>query len=331
MDSITHKGKEYKKVAILAKEFNYTADYIGQLCREDKVDARLVGRAWYVYPESLREHKKGRYQDDFTPPHQEENKSGGEEESTAPIKERIAVEPVRTNKTVKIIKHIKRSYQDMPVKYEADEGSLIPAVVKPRTESLSVPKQSEVDLPGDSQTNAVAIQRPAEAVITEESTEKHAEQRSTGKVEIHIEEERSATGEPDQETVEIDINKVTETPAETVAIHVRKAPEKLVKYSQNAHLRSYETLSETLPAQKMSFHPTVVQQVKKGAIAVKKPASKRVSAVFSLIIIVFALLTSFGLLFLGTETTAGAESMTVTFFFDTSLFERFYTYSVFPI
>ena len=48
MDVITHNGVSYKKATAVAKEFGYTTDYIGQLCRAKKIDARLVGRAWYV-------------------------------------------------------------------------------------------------------------------------------------------------------------------------------------------------------------------------------------------------------------------------------------------
>ncbi|MEK7527262.1 MAG: hypothetical protein AAB537_02525, partial [Patescibacteria group bacterium] len=51
-------GKKFitsKKAALL---FGYTQDYIGQLCRGEKVDARRIGRTWYVCEQSILEHKK---------------------------------------------------------------------------------------------------------------------------------------------------------------------------------------------------------------------------------------------------------------------------------
>ncbi len=40
-----------------ASELHYTKDYVGQLCRGGKVDARLVGRTWYVNRSSLLNHR----------------------------------------------------------------------------------------------------------------------------------------------------------------------------------------------------------------------------------------------------------------------------------
>ncbi|MFA6273151.1 MAG: hypothetical protein WC673_01515, partial [Candidatus Paceibacterota bacterium] len=51
-------GKKFitsKKAAAL---FGYTQDYVGQLCRGEKVDARRVGRTWYVSEKSILEHKR---------------------------------------------------------------------------------------------------------------------------------------------------------------------------------------------------------------------------------------------------------------------------------
>lgn len=61
MEVISIDGVEYTKANQLAKRFKYTTDYIGQLCRADKVKAKLVGRTWYVNFESLSAHKNNRY------------------------------------------------------------------------------------------------------------------------------------------------------------------------------------------------------------------------------------------------------------------------------
>ncbi|HYD92897.1 MAG TPA: hypothetical protein VEB18_00330 [Candidatus Paceibacterota bacterium] len=57
MDEITIDGKTYissKRAAAIA---GYAKDYIGQLCREGRVEARLIGRSWYVHEPSLRKHR----------------------------------------------------------------------------------------------------------------------------------------------------------------------------------------------------------------------------------------------------------------------------------
>lgn len=61
MEEISFSGEKYIKASILAKNFGYTPDYIGQLCRGKQIKCTLIGRSWYVSEESLREHRKGRY------------------------------------------------------------------------------------------------------------------------------------------------------------------------------------------------------------------------------------------------------------------------------
>ncbi len=61
MDTVRVDGVTYTKVAVIAKKFRYTKDYVGQLCRSGKVDCQFVGRSWYVSEESLLRHKDNRY------------------------------------------------------------------------------------------------------------------------------------------------------------------------------------------------------------------------------------------------------------------------------
>ena len=50
-------GKRYISTKRAAQLTGYTKDYVGQLCRAGKIDAKLVGRSWYVNEEELRDHK----------------------------------------------------------------------------------------------------------------------------------------------------------------------------------------------------------------------------------------------------------------------------------
>lgn len=59
MDELTIGDKTYISSKQAAKITGYAKDYVGQLCREGRVEARLVGRNWYVLESSIREHRFG--------------------------------------------------------------------------------------------------------------------------------------------------------------------------------------------------------------------------------------------------------------------------------
>ena len=61
MEAVSINGERYVKASSIARELGYTSDYVGQLCRDGKVDAERVGRGWFVSEQSIREHKKDRY------------------------------------------------------------------------------------------------------------------------------------------------------------------------------------------------------------------------------------------------------------------------------
>ncbi|MDP2651811.1 MAG: hypothetical protein Q8O94_01610, partial [bacterium] len=46
-----------------AKMTGYAKDYIGQLCREGRVPARLIGRSWYVLEAAIQDHRFGTSED----------------------------------------------------------------------------------------------------------------------------------------------------------------------------------------------------------------------------------------------------------------------------
>lgn len=66
MNTLEIKGVLYKKSALIARQFGYTTDYVGQLCRSGKVAAQMVGRSWYVDPASVEEYREHRYEEDDT-------------------------------------------------------------------------------------------------------------------------------------------------------------------------------------------------------------------------------------------------------------------------
>ena len=59
MKELTLNGKAYLATKRAAEITGYTTDYVGQLARQGKIDAQLVGRNWYLSEESITKHKFG--------------------------------------------------------------------------------------------------------------------------------------------------------------------------------------------------------------------------------------------------------------------------------
>jgi hypothetical protein len=60
MDEILIEEKKYVSSKRAAQITGYAKDYIGQLCREGRVPARLVGRSWYVLESAIQDHRFGK-------------------------------------------------------------------------------------------------------------------------------------------------------------------------------------------------------------------------------------------------------------------------------
>jgi len=52
--SLVINGKEYLPSNVLAERFSYSSDYLGKLAREEKILGTLIGRQWFIEPESLK-------------------------------------------------------------------------------------------------------------------------------------------------------------------------------------------------------------------------------------------------------------------------------------
>lgn len=155
MDTVELDGVEYVKASVAAKRFQYTADYIGQLCRGRKIDARLVGRTWFVNPISLEEHKQQRYQKT------ESSQANAVSATDTPSKakaERVSVPPPPKVKTFRVIPNNtnpspQNRERTLHVSYELDEGHLIPNLIKreypaPHSLRVSVADTTKVKVKG---------------------------------------------------------------------------------------------------------------------------------------------------------------------------------------
>ena len=325
MDTVTHNGTEYKKVAKLAKEFNYTSDYIGQLCRAEKVDARLVGRAWYVNPLSLEEHKKQRYQDNFKAKLEDEKDTPTEQKNYL---SRVDVEAVRTNKTHKIIRHIKGEFKELSVTYETDDGSLLPKIIK-QEKATSVP----VDL---ADADEIKIKKePGKVTILKPTA--LPEVALKGKLEVSdVPEKASLPVVPAKgETSEVETIRLTNQSQKTqqhsnrrpgatrtlASSQIQKKDNNPIKYS---HLGK-ESLQQQKPVRPaVSFHPSTVstasvsRNAKQDRISINQ-STHRVAILFLLF---FALLSAGLILTVGNSSMFEREQMTNQIYIDYSALDR---------
>ena len=72
MDELVIGEKKYISSKKAAELTGYAKDYIGQLCREGRVEARLVGRSWYVLESSISEHRFGKQEEEIKEPETKE-------------------------------------------------------------------------------------------------------------------------------------------------------------------------------------------------------------------------------------------------------------------
>jgi hypothetical protein len=57
MNEITLENKVYVSSKRAAELTGYAKDYVGQLCREGRVEARLIGRNWYIRKDALEDRQ----------------------------------------------------------------------------------------------------------------------------------------------------------------------------------------------------------------------------------------------------------------------------------
>lgn len=114
MDEILIEDKKYVSSKQAAKITGYAKDYIGQLCREGRVPARLVGRSWYVLESAIQDHRFGN-PGDGAPGSTETVPKEGPHTDSVPVMRAFSSDPVGTPR------------------YESAEVDLLPPLNRLRT------------------------------------------------------------------------------------------------------------------------------------------------------------------------------------------------------
>jgi hypothetical protein len=128
MEHLDIGEKRYVKVSSAARETGYTTDYIGQLCRAKKVDAKLVGRTWYVAYDELLAHRQTRGRSS----HEKAKKAFKKEVAAIEGETRIPISIEHTGARKRLISE--------HITYHTDEAALMPATVATYTPE-NIPEQ----------------------------------------------------------------------------------------------------------------------------------------------------------------------------------------------
>jgi hypothetical protein len=132
METVVLDGVSYVKASVAAEQFRYTQDYIGQLCRGKKIDARLVGRTWFVNIDSIKAHRRGRYQKEAPLVSNSNAEIMSETDLKTSVSRKTEVKPFVKTVTLKQVQEVKTKQKErrLRVAYEFDDESLVPTIHK---------------------------------------------------------------------------------------------------------------------------------------------------------------------------------------------------------
>lgn len=173
MDSVVLDGITYIKTAKAAKLAGYTADYVGQLCREKEIDCKKIGRSWYVSQDELIAHKRDAKRSSRIKARKEVHKAI----------EEVRVKNLGTNSAIAL--HT-GSGKKSEIRYETDPHDLIPTPQKAekghqeyshsektKLESgITITKIKTPVLPAKAQKQPTAAPLPAQQKRFDQSTKK---------------------------------------------------------------------------------------------------------------------------------------------------------------
>jgi hypothetical protein len=132
MEVLTLNGKQYVKASKAAKDLGYASDYVGQLCRSGTVDAHLVGRTWYVNPDTLGAHRI-------------------EKRRNARTKAREYAKKAIQESRDMSVKTSTNTYRNIAIRYQGDGSDLVPPVKKVHIASEEfITEKSEDDTQSES-------------------------------------------------------------------------------------------------------------------------------------------------------------------------------------
>ena len=150
MKELTLNGKRYLSTRRAADITGYTTDYVGQLARQGKVDAELVGRNWYVEEDAIKKHKFGEVEvvvseeEDIEEPKLEVLMDTAEDVLAADVEEPVSVESEVAKVAENPLKEMEDAWQgwykaQKSIATEEDEAILTREDIEKESEEVSIP------------------------------------------------------------------------------------------------------------------------------------------------------------------------------------------------
>lgn len=282
MEVISIDGVEYLKASTAAKRFKYTADYIGQLCRGRKVDAKLIGRTWYVNPLSLSVLKE---------PKASKAKKSSSSENIVDDTTKISISRTDVNSALskKTVRSLQSSYQNhnfakrigwKPIAYEDDTAELIPQLQVEGARSAKL----LVDL-AEGHTLPVASLTDGTFDLVSENLPEVA---LTGNIAIHSVED---VFDYNKENIDISESYRQELPSEPVVARTVNKPsfadrldrQRTVVSSDSTPSRSRQTLSPAAMSRSAGGHVSIPLPASESTVAITPSVSLYKSLWFWLI------------------------------------------------
>jgi hypothetical protein len=166
MNTVVIDGVTYTKASTLAKKYDYTTDYLGQLARAEKVSAQLVGRSWYIDESSLRQHSSKRVEAVAI------KEKLLDRITIEPSQHKIAITKPLTKSTTRFTDLAKQNkpesrHVDVHVRYEPDEIELLPSLAKLQTVSMTPPTAIAVELAESSKIEIGSVTKNSKISFTE--------------------------------------------------------------------------------------------------------------------------------------------------------------------
>jgi hypothetical protein len=191
MQYLVFDNRKYVKAKDAAKKFRYTADYMGQLCRSGKVEARTVGRQWYVYVDSITAYQKTKHalqKQQAKTLHTRVSKNTDEVHRTTDVPRKV-VKPVLRTKTLRVLTDARKSVStSTPSSYHSDQSqnniSIIRVNDTDESHTAHIHRPSKQDVVATPVKKVINIQSNANPAITLFKSEKVKEIRLSGSVAV---------------------------------------------------------------------------------------------------------------------------------------------------
>lgn len=281
MEQVVLDGITYTKAATVAKQFGYTSDYIGQLCRTGKVRCERVGRSWFVDVSSVVDHRANRHKEPQVTPEDvvsvpsvseptkikvregKDLKSRKDEKSNkTKEKKSKKLKTTTDNKKYKVeihprFAHVAQARKEEPKyfarridwtapRYEPDSGELLPSLVEKSTKSPNV-----------------------ETTSTEKSS-------NPIRLRIGVEGSKKVTVEKQSEEYQFETTEMPEVPLTgTLRIQsyepIEEAEDDKKSYKNKDFSQSAKQLQNPRGVIAMPYKPAVKPPVNSSAVDTKKP------------------------------------------------------------